>query len=275
MNDDEALEPERVAGEPGQSLAFGSVTDGVGEVVLNRPEKLNSMTEAMVAQLRDALTAVVDDGARAVLIRAEGRGFSAGRDIAGAKPGVEDGGTVLEDVFNPLMAQVAALEVPTFAAVQGACLGTGLGVALACDVVYAARDAKLGSPFAQIGAVLDSGAHQAFVARMGAHRALELIYTGRLLTGEEAAEWGLVNASLPPEELLGHARAVAQQVANGPTRAFAESKRLVRTLTDSPQSLDAVLAAEAEAQRRASRTSDYVEGFTAFVERRTPTFRGV
>jgi enoyl-CoA hydratase/carnithine racemase len=255
-------------------LVRSDVVAGVAEVVLDRPAKRNAMTAEMVHQLREALSGVVGSGARAVLIRGEGRAFSAGRDIAGAQPGVEDGGQVLEDVFNPLMREVAALPLPTFAAVHGACLGTGLGVALACDVVYAADDAKIGSPFAQIGAVLDSGAHHAFVTRIGPHRALELIYTGRLLSGRQAAEWGLVNASFPGDDLLPAARQVVERVASGPTEAFVHSKRIVRAVLDERLSLGDVLDAEAEAQRQASRTQDYVEGFTAFLEKRTPTFRG-
>lgn len=247
----------------------------VAEVVLARPEKMNAMTAEMVAQLRALLATTAASDARAVLFRGEGRAFSAGRDIAGAEPGVEDGGQVLAELFNPLMQDVADLEVPTFAAVHGACLGTGLGVALACDVVFAADDARIGSPFAQIGAVLDSGAHRAFVDRLGPHRALELIYTGRLLTGEQAAQWGLVNASLDATEVLDHTRAVAEQVAAGPTAAFIESKRLVRRITEDAMSLTEVLEAEAAAQSRASRTEDYVEGFTAFLEKRQPTFRGL
>jgi 2-(1,2-epoxy-1,2-dihydrophenyl)acetyl-CoA isomerase len=247
---------------------------GVAEVVLARPSKMNAMTAEMVSQLCAAFDEVQRTEARAVLVRGEGRAFSAGRDIAGAQPGVEDGGQVLEDVFNPLMLQVAALPVPTFAAVHGACLGTGLGVALACDVVYAAHDARIGSPFAQIGAVLDSGAHHAFVTRIGPHRALELIYTGRLLSGQQAAEWGLVNASYEAGALLDSTREIARRVAAGPTAAFGASKRLVHALLDESLSRTDALAAEAEAQRQASGTEDYVEGFTAFLEKRTPTFHG-
>ncbi len=108
------------------------------------------------------------------------------------------------------------------AAVQGACLGTGLGLALACDIVYAADDARIGSPFARIGAVLDSGAHAAFVSRVGPHRALELVYTGRLLSGREAEQWGLVNRSVAGADLLRRTRELAASIARGPTAAFLE-----------------------------------------------------
>ena len=246
----------------------------LAEIVLDRPRQLNAMTPELVAELIDRIDEAEQAGARTLLFRAEGRAFSAGRDIAGAQPGVEDGGQVLADVFNPMVRRVADLAVPTVAAVQGACLGTGLGLALACDVVFAAHDAKIGSPFAQIGAVLDSGAHAAFVARIGPHRTLELVYSGRLLSGREAAEWGLVNRSVEGAELLEQTRAFARAVASGPTAAFAESKRIVHRLTSGGLSLSEVLGAEAAAQSRASRTNDYVEGFTAFLEKRTPTFHG-
>lgn len=246
----------------------------VAEVVLDRPDKLNAMNDAMVESLIAAFDRAEADSARAVLVRAEGRAFSAGRDLADANPTDEDGEAVLRDVFNPLMARVAGLEIPTFAAVQGACLGTGLGLALACDVIYAADDARLGSPFARVGAVLDSGAHAAFVARVGPHRALELIFSGRLLSGREAEAWGLVNRSVAGADLLRRTRELARQVAAGPTAAFAESKRLVRRLVDGAVPFADVLAAEAAAQGRASRTHDYREGIGAFQEKRRPTFTG-
>ena len=147
-------------------------------------------------------------------------------------------------------------------------------MALACDVVYCADDAKIGSPFARIGAVLDSGGHAFFAARLGSHRALELIYTGRLLSGAEAAQWGLVNQSLPKEKLVEHARSVAAQVAKGPTAAFAESKRLMRRIDEEALGLFAVLRCEAQAQGAAGRTADYKEGIGAFQQKRAPRFVG-
>ena len=169
---------------------------------------------------------------------------------------------------------MAAFPAPTFAAVHGACLGVGLGLALACDVVYIADDAKIGSPFARIGAVLDTGGHSFFVARLGSHRALELIYTGRLLSGTEAAALGLVNQSMPRESLLAHARKIAGQVAQGPTAAFMQSKHLVRRIDEEALGLFAVLKCEAQAQGAAGRTADYKEGITAFQQKRTPKFQG-
>jgi 2-(1,2-epoxy-1,2-dihydrophenyl)acetyl-CoA isomerase len=251
-----------------------SLDGGVAEVVLNRPDKMNAMNLAMVHDLVDTLNKAEADGARALLVRGEGRAFCSGRDLADADPLHEDGEAVLRDVFNPLIERVAGLAVPTIAAVHGACLGTGLGLALACDIVYAADDARIGSPFARIGAVLDSGAHAAFVSRVGPHRALELIYTGRLLSGREAAEWGLVNRSVGAADLVRRTREMAVAIARGPTSAFLESKRLVRSITDGSLSFVDVLAAEAAAQGRASRTHDYHDGISAFQEKRKPSFTG-
>ncbi len=251
-----------------------TIADGVAELVLNRPDKLNAMNGAMVRELADGLDAVESGGARALLVRGEGRAFCSGRDLAGADPLHEDGEAILRDVFNPLIERMAGLAVPTIAAAHGACLGTGLGLALACDIVYAADDARIGSPFARIGAVLDSGAHAAFVSRMGPHRALELIYTGRLLSGREAAEWGLVNRSVAGGDLVRRTRELATSIARGPTAAFLESKRIVRTIAGSGASFVEVLAAEAAAQGRASRTHDYQDGISAFQEKRKPSFTG-
>lgn len=251
-----------------------TIVDGVAELALNRPDKMNAMNDAMVREISESLDAVESVEARAFVVRGEGRAFCSGRDLSDADPQHEDGEAILRDVFNPLIERMASLAVPSIAAVHGACLGTGLGLALACDLVYAADDARIGSPFARIGAVLDSGAHAAFVTRMGSHRALELIYTGRLLSGREAAAWGLVNRSVAGADLVRRSRELASTIARGPTSAFLESKRIVRGIIGAAPSLTEVLAAEAAAQGRASRTRDYQDGIAAFLEKRRPVFTG-
>ncbi len=257
-----------------QAEVLFEVAGGVATLTLNRPAQLNAMTESMVGSIIDAVERTRSEGARALLVRAEGRGFSAGRDLGGSQPGTEDGGQVLAEVFNPMVRAVADLPVPTVAAVQGACLGTGLGLALACDVILAADSAKFGSPFGKIGAVLDSGGHKAFVDRLGPAVAFDLIYSGRFLSGTEAAASGLVSRAVPAAELAATALNYTRTLAQGPVLSFIESKRLVRELSDSSVSLAVILEREAAAQSRSSATQDYVEGFNAFLERRSPTFKG-
>src|SRR6266481_4573292 len=199
-----------------------SVESGLAEIVLHQPDKMNALNDAMVTELNGALERAASQGVRAMMIRGEGPAFCAGRDLADAHPGDEDAESIIETTINPLIKRIVAFPAPTFACVHGACLGAGLGLALGCDVVYIADDAKIGSPFARIGAVLDSGGHSFLARRIGAHRTLELIYSGRLLSGAEAATWGLVNQSMPKEKLVEHARSMASQVAKGPTAAFME-----------------------------------------------------
>lgn len=254
-------------------MSSGVRVDRLGpvvELVLDRPDVLNSFDDAMVAGMHEALDEAAD--ARTILIRGEGRGFSAGRDLSGAEPLTEDATAILVQTFNPLIARVADLPVPTVAAVHGACLGVGFGVAMACDLVVAARRSKIGSPFANIGAVLDSGGHHALVHRIGPHRALELIYTGRLLDGDEAAAWGLVNRSVDDDSLVDEARSLAARIAAGPVASFARSKRIVARIADGSMSFADVLTAEATAQGESAGTPEYVEGFTAFAEKRPPNF---
>jgi enoyl-CoA hydratase/carnithine racemase len=246
----------------------------VAELVLNRPERRNALDDPAVAALAGALDELEKNPPRALLVRGEGKGFCAGRDLSGAEPLSEDGEAILRDSLNPVVARLAGLRCPTVAAVQGAALGAGLGLALACDLLVVAAGAKIGSPFAAIGAVLDSGSHLFLCSRIGPTRTLELVYTGRFLSGAEAVEWGIANQVHPDDELLGAARALVAAIAAGPTAAFLLSKDLVARIAGGGLALDDVLAAEAAGQGAASRTHDYGEGITAFQEKRKPTFTG-
>ncbi len=246
--------------------------DGYATLTLNRPDVMNSLDTDAVEQMHAGLDDC--DGARVVVIRGAGRGFSAGRDLSSAQPLEEDARAILGELFNPLIARIRTLPMPTIAAVQGPALGVGFGIAMACDLVVAADKSRLGSPFANIGCVLDSGGHAALVQRIGPHRALELIYTSRLLDGTEAAAIGLINEVVASEELDARVEELAQRIANGPTAAFAASKRIVHAVADGTADFDAVLEAEAEAQGALAGGHDYVEGIGAFMEKRTPDFIG-
>ena len=245
----------------------------IAELVLNRPERRNALDGPSRAMLGSALDELEKNLPRALLLRGEGKGFCAGRDLSDAEPLTEDGEAILREM-NPLIARLARLECPTVAAVQGAALGFGLGLALACDLLLVGEGAKIGSPFASIGAVLDSGSHLFLCSRIGPTRTLELVYTGRFLSGAEAVEWGVANRVVPDDELLETARGLVATIGAGPTSTFLLSKRIVARITDGEMTLDDVLAAEAEAQGAASRTHDYGEGMTAFQEKRKPTFTG-
>lgn len=240
-------------------------------VILDRPEQRNALDLDALKELDEVLGKVTD--ARAVVLAATGNTFSAGRDLKDDRI-AGDPEQLLNELFNPLVARIYELRCPTFAAVQGPALGTGFGLAFACDVVIAAEDAKIGSPFARLGGVPDCGFHFLAASRIGMRRTLELIYTGRLLNGREAAEIGLVNRCVPAAELFEVTLEMARRAAEGPTAAFALSKSLLRKAEDQEMSLAAVLAAEAAAQATALATADAQEGLKAFLERRPPVFRG-
>ena len=250
-----------------------SINDGVAEIVLNAPGKLNALDESALAELSRAYDDAAAAGARALLLRGEGRAFCAGRDISSVDPANDDAYAYLGKLVTPLLQKMAAFPTPTFAAAQGACLGVGLGLLVATDVVYLAEDAKIGSPFANLGATLDSGGHWLFTERLGAHRALDLIYTADLMSGAEAVAAGLFSRSFPAEELLERSRAIVGRVATGASGAFRASKSLVAQIRDSRMGLWTAMEAENTAQGELCRTKDYAEGFSAFIDKRKPVFQ--
>ena len=251
-----------------------SVVDGVAEVVLNAPKKLNSVDAQALGDLAAAYREAEAAGARALLLRGEGRAFCAGRDIAGVKPADDDVLGYLDGAVTEALQTMSKVAMPTFAAVQGACLGVGLGLAIATDVVYVAEGAKIGSPFANLGATLDSGGHWLFTERLGAHRTLDLIYTAELMSGAEAVSQGLFSRAVPDDALLEFTRERVAKAAQGATEAFLASKALVAHIRDERIGMWTSIAEENREQARLCDTPDYHEGFAAFNEKRKPVFQG-
>lgn len=251
-----------------------TIADGVAQIVLNAPEKLNALDAAALAELSRAYEQAEAAQVRALVLRGEGRAFCAGRDISGVDPRTDDVSGYLDGLVTPLLQRMSAFPAPTFAAAQGACLGVGLGLLIATDVVYVAETAKIGSPFAALGATLDSGGHALFFERLGAHKTLDLIYTGRLMSGTEAVQSGLFSRVFPADELTDAVLAAATTAAAGATQAFRASKELVRTLRDDRLGLWDSMTEENAAQAALCDTDDYREGFAAFQQKRKPTFVG-
>ncbi|WP_269928425.1 enoyl-CoA hydratase/isomerase family protein [Kocuria massiliensis] len=251
-----------------------TISNDIAEVVLNAPAKLNALNADDLGELSEAYLKAERADVRALVLRGEGRGFCAGRDISAVDPAHDDVDAYLGQRAMSLFRQMAAFPAPTFAAVHGACLGVGLGLAIATDVVYVAENAKVGSPFANLGATLDSGGHALFYERLGAHRTLDLIYTGEMMSGAEAVTAGLFSRSVGPDELLDFTMERVNRVARGATQAYMASKALVAQLRDGKAGLWESMAAESGEQARLCSTEDYAEGFAAFQEKRPPRFRG-
>ncbi|WP_158865347.1 enoyl-CoA hydratase/isomerase family protein [Leifsonia sp. AG29] len=251
-----------------------AIADGIARITLNAPQRLNALGPEGLRELDAAYASAEEARVRALVLRGAGRSFCAGRDIAGVDPATDDVSGYLDRLVAPLMRRMAAFPAPTFAAAQGAALGVGLGLLLATDVVFVAEDAKVGSPFAALGAALDSGGHWLLVSRLGPHRALDLIYSGRLISGEEAVAGGLFSRALPASQLDEQVEAAASAAASGATQALLASKRIVAGLRDGSLDLWGSVAAENAAQAALRDTADYREGFRAFQEKRPPHFRG-
>ncbi len=243
----------------------------VFEILLNRPAKRNALTDDDFVAFTRLVREVASSDVRAVLIHGAGGSFSAGYDLGSSNlVAAMDAEKLIKETVNPLFKAIREIPVPTIAAVEGHCLGGGFGIAFACDIILVAETAVLGSPFREIGLVADSGTHLYLRERLGYHLAAELIFTGRFLSGREAADLGLVNQALPVGDVLAEARRMAAQIAEGPTRAFRESKRILQLGTG----LDDVLEREAVAQGMVITSQDAVEGVRAFQQKRRPVFRG-
>ncbi|WP_209324555.1 enoyl-CoA hydratase/isomerase family protein [Brevibacterium renqingii] len=248
--------------------------DRIAEIVLDGPETRNALDADDLRDIAAAVAKVAEaiPNVRVLLIRGEGKVFCSGRDISGVDVDTDDARAFLAEVFAPVFQAIRALPIPVIAQVQGAALGLGFGVAAAADIIFAADDAKFGSPFAAIGAMLDSGAHHVFLDRLGYHRTMDLIVTGDFMTGAEAAAAGIVSRAVPAADLSDFVESKLERIVSGPAEAFAMEKGFVQKIADDRPSLSEVLAEEAALQESARQTPDYAEGFKAFQERRKPNF---
>lgn len=251
-----------------------TIADDVATIVLDAPSKLNALDERALAELDAAYVEAEAAGVRALVLRGEGRAFCAGRDISGVDPRDDDVLGYLGGLVAPLLQRMSRFPAPTFAVAHGACLGVGLGLLIATDVVYVAESAKIGSPFAALGATLDSGGHALFLDRLGAHKTLDLIYTGRLMSGTEAVASGLFSRVFPDDAVVQATADAAAAAARGATAAFLASKELIARIRDERLALWDAVGIENAAQAALCDTDDYREGFAAFQEKRRPEFRG-
>jgi 2-(1,2-epoxy-1,2-dihydrophenyl)acetyl-CoA isomerase len=256
------------------------VEDGVGRITLNRPERLNAWNEQFGLELKEVVTekAAKDDAVRSVLITGAGRGFSSGADLkdqgtgALAGDGLPDTQKVLHEVYHPILLGIRRMEKPVIAAVNGPAVGIGCSLALGCDLILAANDAYFGLAFVNIGLMPDGGSTAFVPAAVGKARAFELALLGERVPAQQALEWGLINRVVERESLPKESLELAQKLARGPTRSYAGSKRALNKMLY--PDLDGQLDLEAEIQHALVRTSDFVEGVTAFVEKREAAFKG-
>ncbi len=248
------------------------VAEGVATITLNRPESLNALNATMRRELLAALKAVGrDESVRAVVLTGAGRGFCSGADLRGGD-GERQFRRVLTDEYNPLVTAIRDMPKPVIAAVNGVAAGAGVSLALACDLIYAAEEARFIQAFVKIGLVPDSGSTRTLVRALGRHRAAALVFSGEPLLAAAARDVGLVNAVVPGDELASTVHAAADLLAAAPTRAIGHAKRLINRAEDA--TLAESLAHEADLQELAGRTQDHAEGIAAFAEKREPRFVG-
>ena len=251
--------------------------DGVAIVTLNRPDVLNSFNHVMARELQNALAGLAEEpNARAILLRAEGRGFCAGQDLAAVLPAEGQPPPVLGEVvkacYNPIIRLLRNTEKPVVCAVNGVAAGAGANIAFACDLVLASRKASFIQSFCKIGLIPDSGGTFFLPRLVGLPRATALAMLGEKVSAEKAADIGLIYRVCEPETLDAEANELARHLATQPTAGLGYIKRLLNaSLTND---LESQLTMEQEMQTLAGQSNDYQEGVAAFIEKRAPVFRG-
>jgi 2-(1,2-epoxy-1,2-dihydrophenyl)acetyl-CoA isomerase len=253
-----------------------SVDGAIARLTLNRPDRLNSFNTQMHTEVRHALEQLPGSGARVLVLTGAGRGFCAGQDLGdrAVAPGsaAVDLGESIDKYYKPLVLALHTLPMPVIAAVNGVAAGAGANIALACDLVIAARSASFVQAFSKIGLLPDSGGTWTLPRLVGNARALGLTLLGNKLPAEQAAAWGMIWQCVEDADLGSTVDALAQQLAEAPTRGLASTKAAIR---DSWQrSLTEQLDVERDAQRELGRSADYAEGVAAFIGKRTPRFTG-
>ncbi len=251
--------------------------DGIARITLNRPERLNSFTSSMHAELRDALAQVAaDKSARVLLLTGAGRGFCAGQDLSdrAVAPGAApvDLGESIESNYRPLVLGLRNLAVPVVCAVNGVAAGAGANIALACDIVIAARSASFIQAFCKIGLIPDSGGTFFLPRLVGTARAMGLAMLGEKLTAEQAEEWGLIWKCVDDAQLASTVDGLLVHLAQAPTKGLAAIKRAL--YASSTATLEDALTHERDVQRELGQSDDYREGVAAFLAKRPPRFTG-
>jgi 2-(1,2-epoxy-1,2-dihydrophenyl)acetyl-CoA isomerase len=255
-----------------ETIAF-TVNEGIARITLNRPDRLNSFTRAMHAELAEALDASAD--ARVIVLTGAGRGFCAGQDLndRAVAPGeAVDLGDTVEASWNPLIRRLATMPQPVIAKVNGVAAGAGANIALACDLVVAAKSAKFIQSFSALGLIPDSGGSWHLPRLVGQQRALGLALTGDPLLAEKAADWGLIWKCVDDDALDAEVDALAKKLAGLPPLGLAAIKSIIRT--SGTRTLDQELDLQRDEMRRLGFTADYREGVAAFLEKRKATFTG-